>query len=403
VIAAENREVSLEELLSYANEHAPALLIASQRRRYGEAAREGASPLLQDNPTLQVGVGPRFDDGRRDTDFNIALSQPVEIAGQRGLRFEAADRLGERLEADVVLSRRDVRRQIILAYRDGIVARERVRIAESLVGFADDMLRIAQRRLAAGEVSIIDVRLAEGDAAQARQAKVLAEQALRQARLTLCEITGWPLESPPMPRGTLDAPRPVPTLESVLALASERHPELRARQAAVAEAHARAELADREAWPTPSFGVSVAREAHAPSPNYIVLGTLGLSLPFWQRNQAERARAQADEDVARTEESAAATVLRARIARAHSELEAAAERLRIFTSAVTPSLEDSLSLLRRGLDAGEIPLINIAVARERFLQTRRDGLSAYADYYRALAELESAVGADLTARERGAP
>jgi cobalt-zinc-cadmium efflux system outer membrane protein len=272
---------------------------------------------------------------------------------------------------------------------------------ESLVTFAEEMLRITRRRLSAGEVSAIDVRLAESDAAQARQAKILAEQDLRQARLLLCEVTGWPIESPPIPRGALEAVRAVPSLRQVLALATDRHPELRARQAAVAEAHARVDLADREAWPSPVFGASVQREAHGPAPNYIVLGTLGIPLPFWQRHQAERARARADEDVAQTEQSAAATILRARIARAHSELEAAAERIRLFTSTVTPSLEDSLSLLRRGFDAGEIPLVNVAVARERFLQTQRDALGAYADYYRALAELEAAVGADLTRLDSG--
>jgi cobalt-zinc-cadmium efflux system outer membrane protein len=401
-VAAANREVTLDELLAFAERNSPALQIAVRRRRYGEAAREGASPLLRENPTLAFGIGPRFDTaGTSGYDFAASLGQPIEIAGQRGLRLDAADRLGERLDADVAAARWEIRRQVTLAYRAAIVGRERVRIADSLVAFAEEMLRIARRRLAAGEATAIDVRVAEGDTAQARQAKILAEQELRQAQLTLCELTGWPIETPPVPRGALEAPRPVPALRDALAVAAERHPELRAKRAAVAEAHARAELADREAWPTPTFGAAVAREGHRSGPgsegtNYIVLGTIGLPLPFWQRNQGERARAHVDEEVAQTEQSAASVALRARIARAHAELQAAAERLRLFASTVAPSLEDSLALLRRGFDAGEIPLLNVAVARERFLQTQRDALRSYADYYRALAELEYVVGASLT-------
>jgi cobalt-zinc-cadmium efflux system outer membrane protein len=164
----------------------------------------------------------------------------------------------------------------------------------------------------------------------------------------------------------------------------------------VAEAHARVELADREAWPAPVFGALVAREGSAGSPaNYIVLGTLGLPLPFWQLNQGERARARVDEDVALAEESATARAVRARIARSHAELTSASERLSLFTSTVAPQLEDNLALLRRGFDAGEIPLLNVAVARDQFLAALRDALIAYADYYRALAELEFAVGAEL--------
>lgn len=403
------REVTLEELLAFAERNAPALQVAGRRRGHGAAEREGAAPLLRDNPAVQLGIGPRFEGGAAgDFDFTLSLGQPLEIAGQRGLRLDAADRLSERLDAEVAAIRWDVRRQVILGYRMAVVARERVRVSESLVAFAEDMLRFAERRLAAGEASAIDVRIAEGDAAQARQAKILAERDLRSIQLGLCEITGWPIENPPLPRGGLEAPRAVPPLRSVLALAGDRHPELRVRRAAVAEARSRVDLADREAWPTPTLGVSLTREGRGgvptEDPSYIVLGTLGLPLPFWQRNQGERARARVDEDVARAEESTTERVLRARIARAHSDLRAAAERLHVFTSAVTPSLEDSLTLLRRGLDAGELSLIDVAVARERFLQTQRDALAAYEDYYRALVELEYVVGSELPgAPEGGTP
>jgi len=402
----ESREITLAELLTFADRNAPAMRVAMRRRGYGAAAREGASPLLRDNASVEFSVGPRIQGGDAgDFDFTVALGQPVEIGGQRGLRLEAADRLSERLDAELVAARWELRRQVSLGYRTAVVARERVRVSESLVLFAEDMLRIARRRLSAGDASAIDVRIAEGDVAQARQAKILAERDLRGIQLTLCELTGWPIESPPLPRAGLEPPRPVPPLPSVLALAAGRHPELVVRRAATAEAQARAKLADREAWPTPVFGVSVTREgrraASTEPESYLVQGTVGVPLPLWQRNQGERARARVDDEVARAEETTTATALRARIARAHAELRAAVERLQVFTAVVTPSLDDSLALLRRGLDAGEIPILDVAVARERFLQTQRDALSAYEDYYRALVEIEYVVGAELPAASDG--
>lgn len=395
--AAGEREVTLAELLSYAERHAPAVQIALRRRGRADAARKGADPRLRENPTMEFGIGPRFGQASdRDFDFFASLGQPVEIAGERGLRLDAASRLGEQLDAETTATRWQVRREVILAYRSAVVARERVAIADRIVGFTDEMLLIARRRLAAGDATGIDVRVAETELAQARQAKLAAEQDLRTARIRLAEVTGWAIDTPPSVPAGLGAPRAVPTLAAVMEVAQDRHPELRARQAAVAEAHARVELADREAWPAPVFGALVAREGSAGSPaNYIVLGTLGLPLPFWQLNQGERARARVDEDVARAEESATARALRARIARAHAELASASERLSLFTSTVAPQLEDSLALLRRGFDAGEIPLLNVAVARDQFLAALRDALIAYADYYRALAELEFAVGAAL--------
>jgi cobalt-zinc-cadmium efflux system outer membrane protein len=395
--AAGEREVTLPELLSYAERHAPAVQVAMRRRGHADAARRGADPRLRENPTMEFGIGPRFGQASdRDFDFFASLGQPVEIAGERGLRLDAASRLGEQLDAETTATRWEVRREAILAYRSAVVARERVAIADRIVAFTEEMLVIARRRLAAGDATGIDVRVAETELAQARQAKLAAGQDLMTARIRLAEVTGWPIDTPPSVPAGLGAPRAVPTLAAVMEVAQDRHPELRARQAAVAEAQARVELADREAWPAPVFGALVAREGSAGSPaNYIVLGTLGLPLPFWQLNQAERARARVDVDVARAEESATARALRARIARAHAEVASASERLSLFTSTVAPQLENNLALLRRGFDAGEIPLLNVAVARDQFLAALRDALIAYADYYRAHAELEFAVGAEL--------
>jgi outer membrane protein TolC len=148
------------------------------------------------------------------------------------------------------------------------------------------------------------------------------------------------------------------------------------------------------------LGVSVAREGHrvgaaAEGPNYIVLGTLGVALPLWQQNQGERARARADEHAALIDESATRSQLRARIASAHAQLTAADERVRLFATRIVPRLEESLALLQRGFEAGEISLVSVAVARERFLLVQRDGLASYADYYRSRVELEYLIGASL--------
>lgn len=392
--------VSLEQLLAFAQTHAPALQIAERQRGYGTAARDSASAVFTKNPTLEFGIGPRFDsEGTAGFDFTLTLEQPVDIAGQRGRRLRAAELMQRRLDSQASLVRWELRRRVTLAYRLAAIARERAQVETSLVRFADDMLGIARRRFAAGELSAIDVRIAQNDLAQARQALIAAEQAARQARLALCESVGWPLAHPPAVDAPLEPPQALPQLSHLLSLAAVNHPELRVRRADIAEAHARSESADAEAWPSPAVGAYVAREGHrralgAEGPNYIVMGTVGITLPFWQQNQAERGRARADEALAQTQAEAAAVTLRARIAQAHSQLSAALQRLQLFTGEITPALEDSLSLLRRGLEAGEIPLLNVAVARERFLQTQRDALEAYAEYYRALAGVELATGTD---------
>lgn len=391
-------DASLHDMLVYAEQHAPILAVASRRRGEADAERAGAESLFATNPTLELALGPRFS-GTADRDYDVifGLAQAVEIGGQRGARLQIASRVSDRVNAESNAAQWALRRDVTLAYRAAVIARERVSSAARSSVFAEDMLRIAQRRLTAGEGTIVDVQLAEVELARARQGSTEAAREERTASIRLAEVTGWPLDVPPRPNESLTPPPPVPPLSSWMSVVKE-HPSLRVHRAALAEASARVELADRDAWPTPAFGLQVTREGSAGSPaNFVVLGTLGTVLPIWQLNQAERTRRRADEQVLQAEESLAARLLMARLAQAHAELSAATERVHLFASVIEPKLAESLAQLRRGLDAGELSVAAVAAAREHLLVAERERLTAYGDAFRARAELEFALGAELGA------
>jgi cobalt-zinc-cadmium efflux system outer membrane protein len=197
---------------------------------------------------------------------------------------------------------------------------------------------------------------------------------------------------------TLPPPAPVPALAVVLDGAARGHAALVARRAAVDEAARRVAVAEREAWPVPAFGVQVAREGSAGSPaNTVVLGTLGVPLPLWQQNQGETAHRRVDEAVARAEAAAAERANRVAVLAAHTALVAAAERVALWTDGIVAPLDENLAVLQRGFAAGEFALVDVTVARERFLAAERDALDAIVDYHVARADLEYAVGAPLPA------
>ena len=389
------REVSLAELLAYADEHAPAATLAASRQRHAEAARAEAAPRLRYNPTLELGAGPRLVDGadrEGGVELTLALAQPLELPGVGVRRREAAAQLSARLAAEAGAARWQLRREVTIAFAAAVVARERVALAVEAERFAQELLATSRRRQGAGDASALEVGMAEVEVAQARQEELAARQEHLGARLHLAALVGWDPAAPPEVPAGLGVPPVAPpaTLPP--------HPELRTWRAAVQEARAQGALAARAAWPVPVLGLQLAREVEADGAvRYQVLGTLGLSLPLWQRGQGERTRARVDEAVAQAEERAAAHGLRARQLRARAELETAAARLALFTDGVVPGLEDALALLRRGFAAGELPLLEVTVARERFVAARRASLAAYADYYRARAELEYALGVELPA------
>lgn len=396
-------EVTLVDILAYADEHSPVLLVARSTRERAEAARIAASPRLYANPELSVSVGPRL--GRRATgsydtgvDIEASLWQQLQIAGERSVRMAAADRFVDLTNADIERIRWDVHCDVHATFHQALVDRERAELAASVVAFQEEVLSIVERQIKAGETAQLNLRLASAEAAQARQIRVAAEQTYRVTRIRLAQLAGWPADRAPRAAGELDPPREPPAVDRLIALAKAGLPLLLARKAAIDEAQARVTVARREIWPRPSIGVQYRREANplpGERPYDIVLGGISFSIPSFQTNQGERARTRADVSVAKAELEATTFLLDGQIVQARSEVVAAAERVHAYGTEILPRFEENLVLLRRSFELGEIDLLALSVGRERFLRIQSDAFIAQLDYFVALAALERVVGIDL--------
>lgn len=394
---ATTSEVGLDGILAFADARSPILKVARSTRSRAEAAKIAAEILLPSNPELGFGIGPRVARGGTGTDVELSLSQQIQIAGERGLRIDAADRLRELTDAEIEQIRWAVHTDVHAAFHRALVARERARLAERVLAFQEELLRVVERQIAAGDAAPLTLRLAQAEAAQARQASVAAAQSLLSARIRLAQLSGWPVDSPPVPIGGLDAPRDPPAQADLVRTARQHLPRLRVRHASVREAQARADLASREAWPRPSLGVAYRHEGNPEpeGPRDVVLGTITIPIPSWQLNQGERARTRADVTVAQTELDAVEMLLAGDIAQARSEVAAAAQRVRSYGTEVLPRFEENLTLLRRSFELGEIDLLALSIGRERFLRIQSDALDAHLDYFVAIADLERVIGVDL--------
>ncbi len=57
-------------------------------------------------------------------------------------------------------------------------------------------------------------------------------------------------------------------------------------------------------------------------------------------------------------------------------------------------------MLQRAFELGEIDVLNVSVAQRRFLEIQRSALTAYQEYYQAVATLEQVVGTEVWVEER---
>ncbi len=394
---AASGEVSLGGIFAYADVHSPVLAVARSTRSRAEAARAAALPLLPGNPELTVAVGSLRSSAEFGNDVEISLMQPIQISGVRGLRLDAADRMGELTDAEIEEIRWFVHCDIHAAFHQALVEQARVRLAERVVEFQAEVLRVVESQIRAGEAAPLALRLAQAEVAQARQVLVAEQQAFLAARIRLAQLAGWPVATPPMPGGSVDTPTEPPAYERLLEVARGQLPSLRTGAARVSEAQARVAVAKRDVWPRPSLGVQYRREGGVANETDLVtlLGVISLEIPSFQRNQGERAHARADATIAEAELSAMSRLLDGQIAEARSAVVAAASRMRAYGTDILPRFEENLALLRRSFELGEIDILALSTGRERFLRIQSDALAAQLDYFVALASLERVVGVDL--------
>ena len=400
-----HKEMTLDEVLAHAEANAPELAVAQQRAKRGDAERVAAAPFFPSNPTLTLAGGGRFGGGQDGGDLEAGLMQELEVAGEPGLRRDAAERRAQAFDAELERARFSVHQRVHVSFHAALIAQNAERGAEEVLKYADQLLEIATKQVQAGEASPLAGKLARSEVSRAKEQLLAAEQQSRTARLELALVTGMGGGAEVVPKGALPISKETASLASLVALARESQPELRVRRAEIEAAKADLALADREAFPKPALGVSYSAEGVAPgstATQQIVLGTVEIPLPFWRQNDGARARAKAELAVADAEERAVLLTLENRVARAKARVDSDAKRIALHTEEVLPAVDENLKLMQQAFALGDADITAVMLARERLIAARREALDAYRDYFTALAELEAEVGAEVTADDHTA-
>ncbi len=394
----------LDAIVRHARDNAMKVRVARARLELGDAAVAGAKPLMVDNPQLYIGAGVRVTPLGTNFELQSTLQQPFEFGGERGLRIKAGRRYRDLLDRELMQVQWEAYAHVHFAFNMALLAKARAVTAERTLAFSERLLDVARRRARAGEISDLRVRVATGELAQARQAKLNADLEYRLACLHLSEMAGWPSGQTVTPAGELVAPLRVSDAPELITKLQAEHPALKARGAAVDLGEARVKSARRDALPEPWLGIYFGREQEPGInyPSHIALAMLTVPLPLWKRNQAARAQSRADLTVAEQELEALRYALDIGVRRAVDAVNTAAERVRTYASEVVPRFEENLSLLERAFELGEVDILEVFVARENFLRIQNEALEAYRAYYEAVFSLETLLGSPLTTIAGGA-
>jgi cobalt-zinc-cadmium efflux system outer membrane protein len=374
--------LTLESALERAKQRS--LTILASRRRAAEAeARRRVRPPLRNNPEIEAARGSR--EGAEASDFEVGLSQTLELGGRGSARRAIDEATLIRDTADADEAERAVLREVRTAFLRGLHAAERLRLARSVEADAAELHRVAERRYASGDVAVLEVNVAASALSRAR-AEVKASEALeaaahRDLRALLDMAPGEPVSL----AGQLSEERSYDL--AVLLGAVEERPEVRALEAQLQEAEAEVRLGQGLAWPEVTPGVRYERDQK----DRVLWAGLRISLPVFDRGQQLRATGQVRANRLRGEIEARKRVLRNQL---QSALVLYDLRLAAVTELTTNSdrLADNDALARRSYEVGQIGLAELLLLRRETVEARREWLDSLLELAQTRAELDSVAG-----------
>ena len=341
------------------------------------------------NPEIEVEAASRSGGETDGSDGALGVSQEIEIAGQRSRRVAAARAALAAAEARLERRRLAVLAEVTQRFAAALRATELRELAAAEVALTRELVELEERRLEAGAGTQIAVNVARAAAGRAARRLRESEAERAEARARLAESAGLPSV------GGLEAVLPVAVppplqlgLNALTVRALAERDDLSAQRLDLEEARRRVALQRALAVPNLRVGAFAEREEGAD----VFGAAVAIPIPLFDRNRGGIAEAEAAADRAAAELAAAELAVAREVASALAHYESAAAAADDLDRLVVGTLEESVDLLRRALDAGKIGAGEVLLLRRELFEARREAVEAATEALSARAALELAVG-----------
>jgi cobalt-zinc-cadmium efflux system outer membrane protein len=274
--------LTLADALRLARDRRGALVIASANVAVARAEQRQAGAIP--NPVARLGYTDDPPHG------HATAEQSLEWLLTRGPARSASGQRVAAALADSAQRSADLGAEVRGAFYRAVAAQRALTLAQAQQALEDSLVTIADRRLAAGDISRIERDQAALEAGRTRLDLSTARELLATTRMELGRTIGLlPDESLPEPVGRLD-------VGLGDALVDTRTATPAAVVAALADSTAaalRVGVASRARLPLPTLEAGADWDDPSASGALLVLG-LSLPLPLWQHGGAQLAQAEAE-------------------------------------------------------------------------------------------------------------
>ena len=379
--------------------------IAAVRLEIDRARARMRQAGLRPNPTLDFEQSNgKYTGSSGESETIIGVALPLEVGGQRRRRIELARAELEAVEAEVADRERRLAAEVRSVYVEALAALRELEITENLNNLDLQTTRFIQARVNEGETAPIELNLVRAEVDRLRSRRALVEGRLKASLLRLKNLAGMSAAEPLRLREDLSKPvlpAPPASLAAAIDIALRHRPDLKLARLNEEVAQAGLSLARANSTPdvTAFSRYTLNRSSYEDTPVGVrsdrdKLLTFGVSIgiPVFNRNQGTKAEFAAAISQAERRREFLETVVRSEVESAFVRYQAAQAAVATYEQGVIARSNDNIRVVRAAYELGQFSITDLLNEQRRLVDSQRDFTETLSEQYRALADLQAALG-----------
>ena len=368
---------------------------------------------LRPNPTFDFEQATgRFTGSLGERETSVGFALPLELGGKRQRRIDLARIELEAAEAEVADRERRLIADVRTAYAEAMAGVRELEITENLNNLDIQTARIVEARVTEGESAPLESNLLRVEVDRLKARRALVEGRLKAAMLRLKTLAGIPANESLRLGEDLVAPgvpEPPASVEAAVDIALRTRPDLRLARLTEEAAQAGLRLARAQATPdvTAFSKYTVNRSIFDNTPvgvlrdqDKLLSFGVSISIPVLNRNQGAKAEAEAAIAQSQKRREFIETMVRFEVASAYARYEAAQSAMATLEKGVLARSAENIRSIRGAYEIGAFRVTDLLVEQRRYVDSQREFIEAMAERYRALADLQSAIGVAVNSAEK---
>jgi cobalt-zinc-cadmium efflux system outer membrane protein len=363
----------LEELEAIALQCHPAVQRVSA---LANAARGRALQVgLQPNPSLGF-LGQQLGSDGRAEQYGVTLDKEFVVRDKLTLNRATVLQEVRQLEQEVIAAQQRVLNDVRVTFYKVLRAQQQIEANRQLVDISERGVVIAEALLKAQEVGRIDSLQATIEVESSRIQLQNAENRYRAAWQELTAVIAHPMLSPQPLSGDLFAPAIPFDFEQELTRLQQQSPELYAIVASIDRARNNLRRQQIETRPNVTVQGLFNWQDNGIDGDPDAGIALSVPIPVRNRNQGAIQEARYQVYAAEQQFTQRQLELRQRLASVFENYANAQQQAERYREIILPTAEETLNLIQKAYESGEVSFINLLTAQRTYIQSRLAYLEA---------------------------